>query len=280
VPRRTHFAFASDTCLFSPVQMQPASVLRAGMTALASCIGHQLTEWRALKRDHRVTVVIVGVKLTYLRDFDFFAACHIDVDAGLTVRSGGRFLELGCVLGPADDPFAVLTVLNKPVALSGTEALDATPCSLDPALLSRFHADERDDSPIIRPVIDATKALEEGGELIGQGTMPFTVSRADCEIADQWQNVRLPDWLSAGRERIVFATADPRVKAGLRAPMRHLYAEYRRPMYLGDEGILATHTYATAGTVSFVHQIHAATSGAPAGVCAVAVEEFATGEQS
>src|SRR5215472_14262408 len=129
MPRRTHIAFASDTCLFSPVQMQPASVLRAGMTALASCIDSQLTEWRVLKRDHRTTVVIVGVKLTYLRDFDFFSACHIDVDAGLTVRRSGRFFELGCVLGPADDPFAVLTVLNRPVALSGTEALDATPCS-------------------------------------------------------------------------------------------------------------------------------------------------------
>lgn len=71
MPRRTHIALASDTCLFSPVQMQPASILRVGMTALASCIGSQLTDWRVLKRDHRTTVVIVGVKLTYLRDFDF-----------------------------------------------------------------------------------------------------------------------------------------------------------------------------------------------------------------
>lgn len=110
--------------------------------------------------------------------------------------------------------------------------------------------------------------------------MPFTISRADCEIADQWQNVRLPDWLSMGRERMVFATADPRVKTGLRTPIRHLYAEYRRPMYLGDEGILATHAYATAGAVSFVHKVHVVTSGAPVGVCAVAIEEFATGGQS
>ncbi|MGD0602522.1 MAG: hypothetical protein ABSA53_02845 [Streptosporangiaceae bacterium] len=279
MPRRTRIALTSDTCLFSPVQMHPASILRVGMAALASCIGTQLTEWRALKLEHRTTVVIIGVTLTYLRDFGFFSASHINVDAGLTTRRGGRFLELECVLGPADDPFAVLTVLNRPVTLSGTEALDGTPGSLDSVLLARFDADEHDESPVARPVIDATKALETGGELIDKGTMSFTVSRADCEIADQWQNVRLPDWLSMGRERMVFAAADPRVKTGLRVPMTRLYAEYRRPMYLGDEGILATRAYATAGTVSFVHELRTVTSGAPEGVCAVAVEEFATGGQ-
>ena len=52
---------------------------------------------------------------------------------------------------------------------------------------------------------------------------------ADCEIADQWQNVRLPDWLAAGRERLVFEGADARLKAGLRDPMASLLAEFRIP---------------------------------------------------
>lgn len=268
---------ASDTCLFSPVQMQPASILRVGMSALASCIGTQLTEWRTLKRDHRTTVVIVGVKLNYLRDFDFFSSAHIDVDAGLTTRRGGRFLELKCALGAPGDPFALLTVLNRPVTLSGTEALDATPGSLDPALLAHFQDDEHDESPIVRPVIDAGKALERDGELLDESTMPFTVSRADCEIADQWQNVRLPDWISMSRERMVFSTKDSRIKTGLRVPMMNLYAEFRRPMYLGDEGAIVTRAYAADGTVSFVHEVRTVTPGAPEGVCAVAVEEFPAG---
>jgi hypothetical protein len=259
------------------MQMQPASILRIGMAALASCIGAQLTDWRVLKRDHRTTFVIVGVKLAYLRGFDFFSASHIDVDAGLTTRRKGRFLELECVLGSAADPFAVLTVLNRPVSLSGTEALDATPGALDPTLMARFEDDEHDDSPIKRPVIDAAKNAEAFGELLGENTMPFTVSRADCEIADQWQNVRLPDWLSMSREQLVFAGTDHRVKTGLREPMAHLYAEFRRPMYLGDEGAVITRAYAHDGTVAFVHEVRTLTAGAPEGVCAVAVEEFVGG---
>jgi hypothetical protein len=265
---------ASDTCLFSPLQMQPASVLRIGMTALAMCIDTQLMPWRVLKRDHRTTVVIVGVRLKYLRGFDFFSADGIEVVTGLTTRRGGRFLELECLLGPVDEPFAALTVLNRPVTLSGTEALDATPGSLPPDLLALFHPDEHDDSPIVRPVIDAAKLAERDGEPIGETSMPFTVSRADCEIADQWQNVRLPDWLSMSREQLVFSGGDSRVKAGLREPMSNLYAEFRRPMYLGDGGSVVTRAFAWGDNISFVHEVRALRTGAPEEVCAVAVEEF------
>ena len=104
--RRSRFAVPVDTCLFSPLQRQPESILRIGMTALASCINAQLVDWRRLKLEHRVTVVIVGVRCEYRRPFDFFSASRIDVDAGLTARRGGRFVELDCQLGPAGDPFA------------------------------------------------------------------------------------------------------------------------------------------------------------------------------
>jgi hypothetical protein len=280
VPRRCRFLVPSDTCLFSPLQMQPASILRVGMTALASCIGNQLVDWRILKKEHRTTVVIVGVRLVYLRAFDFFSAPHIEVDAGLLVRRGGRFLELDCRLGPPDAPFATLTVLNRPVRLSGTEALDATPSDVDESLLALFQEDEHDPSPVTRPILDRLAALRDGGELLDEDRFGFTLSRADCEIADQWQNVRLPDWIAAGRERLVFAGADPRVKAGLSEPVSVLLAEFRRPMYLGDEALVHTRAYAgEEGTLAFVHEVHSVAPGAggPGGACAVAVEDFHIG---
>lgn len=278
--RRTRFVVPSDTCLFSPLQMQPASVLRIGMTALASCIGTQLVDWRVLKKEHRTTVVIVGVRLAYLRAFDFFSAPQIEVDAGLVARRGGRFLELDCRLGPPGAAFAALTVLNRPVRLSGTDALDATPADLDASLLARFTEDEHDGSAVPRPVLDRISALEVGGELLDEGRLAFALSRADCEIADQWQNVRLPDWAAAGRERLVFAAADPRVKTGLSEPMSTLLAEFRRPMYLGDEGTVHTRAYdSNDGALAFVHEVRPAApgTGGPDGACAVAVEEFRIG---
>jgi hypothetical protein len=260
--------------------MQPASILRIGMTALASSIQTQLDDWRVLKKEHRTTVVIVGVRLAYLRDFDFFSAPQIEVDAGLVARRGGRFLELDCRLGGSDlpgTPFATLTVLNRPVRLSGTEALDAAPADLDPALLARFQDDEQDSSPIVRPIRHRLSALESDGKLLGEDSFRFTLSRADCEIADQWQNVRLPDWLAFGRERLVFAATDKRMKVGLSTPMSGLLAEFRRPMFLGDEGVVHTRAYADdAGALAFVHEVRstAPVAAGASGVCAVAIEEF------
>src|SRR5215217_47882 len=145
MPRRSRFVVPVDTCQFSPLQLQPATGLRIAMTALASCIGEQLVDWRLLKTQYRTTVVIASVRLDYLRDFDFFAAPRIEVDAGLVVRRGGRFLELDCQLaGAPDGEFARLNVLYRPVRLSGTDALDATPADIGAELLRRFQPDEHD----------------------------------------------------------------------------------------------------------------------------------------
>jgi hypothetical protein len=276
VARRARFVVPVDTCQFSPLQLHPATALRIGMTALARCIGEQLVEWRVLKTCHRTTVVIAGVRLDYLRPFGFFSAAEIEVDAGLVVRRGGRLVELDCRLGAADGEFARLTVLNRPVRISDTDALDAVPVDLEPDLLGRFQLDEHDPSPLRRPLRDRLSAVRSG-ELVGEGQLDFTVSRADCEIADQWQNVRLPDWLAAGRERLVFDGADARLKAGLRDPMSRLLAEYRKPMYLGDAGLLRTQAYAGESSVAFVHELHSVQPGINATqrpVCAVAVEDF------
>ena len=278
--RRTRFAVPVDTCQFSPLQLHPATALRIGMTALARCIGEQLVDWRVLKTRHRTTVVIASVRLDYLRPFNFFSAAEIGVDAGLVIRRGGRFVELDCRLGASDDEFARLRVLNRPVRLSGTDALDAAPMDLEPDLLARLQPDEHDQSPLARPLRDRLSAVRGSGELIGEGRLDFTVSRADCEIADQWQNVRLPDWLAAGRERLVFDGTDARLKAGLCDPMSRLLAEFRRPMYLGDAGLLHTRAYAGDGSVAFVHELYSVLPGIGAAqppLCAVAVEDFPAG---
>jgi hypothetical protein len=280
MPRRSRFVIPVDTCLFSPLQLQPATALRIGMSALASTIRRQLVEWRILKQEFRTTVVIAGVHLEYLRAFDFFSASEIEVDAGLIARKAGKFLELDCRMSAAGDEFARLRVLNRPVRLSGSEALDATPADLDQALLARLPADEHDGSPITRPLPDRLAAVERGAALVGERTMRFMVSRADCEIADQWQNVRLPDWLTLGRERLVLESSDARLKAGLRQPMSQFFSEFRRPMYFADEGLLHTRAYHGPRSLVFVHEVCSVLPGAtdtrrPA--CAVAIEEFPHG---
>lgn len=277
--RRSQFTVPAEPCQFTALQMQPSAILRIGMGAIASCLSEQIVDWRLLQSEHHTAIVMVGARLEYLREFDFFSASRIEVDAGLVARRGGRFLELDCQLSGAEGVFAQLTVLNRPVRISSTETLDATPADLDETLLARLRPDEHNADKVTRPLVDRLSVLENKGELLGEGRLAFTVSRADCEHADQWQFVRLPEWLTLGREQLVFAARDSRLKAGLRDPMTRLLAEYQRPMFLGDEGELLTRAYADGNSLAFVHEVRATTPGLGAeGLsCTIAIEEFTDG---
>jgi acyl-CoA thioesterase FadM len=276
--RRHRITIPVDTCQFSPTQLQPATVLRFGMMGLAGTIRTQLLDWHVMKAEHRTTVVIAGVAIEYLKPFQFFSGPELEIDSGLIARRGGKFLELECRLRTTDGDIARLATLTRPVRLSGSEALDATPADLDEQLLRRFEPDERHDGTIVRPLPVRLEEITARGSLVAEHTTSFFVSRSDCEIADQWQNVRLPDWLASGREQLVLRHADRRLTAGLRQPMTRFLAEFRRPMFFGDEGILRTRAYHHDGVLSFVHDITCALPSLEAArrpLCAIGIEEFA-----
>jgi acyl-CoA thioesterase FadM len=276
--RRHRITIPVDTCQFSPTQLQPSTVLRFGMMGLAGTIRTQLLDWHLLKAEHRTTVVIAGVTVEYLRPFQFFSGSELEVDSGLIARRGGRFLELECRLRTPQGDVVRLTMLTRPVRLSGSEALDATPADLDSQLLRRFEPDEHKDDPIVRRLPARLEEITTQGRLVAEHATSFFVSRSDCEIADQWQNVRLPDWFASGREQLVLRRADPLLTTGLREPMTRLLAEFRRPMFFGDEGILKTRAYQHQSRLTFVHEITCALPSldeARRPLCATGVEEFA-----
>jgi acyl-CoA thioesterase FadM len=278
--RRHKIAIPIDTCLFSPTQLQPATVLRYGMLGLAATIRKQLVEWPILKKEHRTTVVIVGVTIDYLRPFTFFSAPEIEVDSGLIARRSGKFLEVDCRLRTPESEVVRLAMLTRPVRLSGSEALDAVPADLDESLLRRFAADERDDSPVVRALPARLEELATQGTLVGEGSTSFFISRSDCEIADQWQNVRLPDWFASGREQVVLRQPDRILTVGLRQPMSRFMAEFRRPMYFGDQGELRTRAYQHGTGLAFVHEFFCMLPGiaeARRPLCATGIEEFSIG---
>jgi acyl-CoA thioesterase FadM len=280
--RRHRITIPIDTCLFSPTQLQPATVLRYGMMGLAATIRTQLVEWPILKKEHRRTVVIAGVTIDYLRPFMFFSAPEIEVDSGLIARRSGKFLELDCRLRTPDGDFARLAMLTRPVQLSGSDALDATPADLDEPLLGRFAADERDDRPVVRALPGRIEEVVGQGTLVGEGATSFFISRSDCEIADQWQNVRLPDWFASGREQLVLRQPDPILTVGLRQPMARFVAEFRRPMYFGDQGALRTRAYRHGAALVFVHEFFSmlpSIDEARRPLCAAGIEEFSIGNE-
>jgi hypothetical protein len=276
--RRHKITVPIDTCQFSPTQLQPATALRFGMMGLAGTIQKQLVDWHLLKTEYRTTVVIAGIALEYLKPFQFFSAAELEVDSGLVARRGGKFLELECRMRTAaEGDFARLAMLTRPVRLSGSEALDATPMDLGEPLLRRFQTDERDDRSIVRPLPARVEDLTTRGSLVAESSTSFFVSRSDCEIADQWQNVRLPDWFASGRERLILRQGNPLLTVGLREPMTRFLAEFRRPMFFGDEGVLRTRVYHHRAVLAFVHDITCAlpsVAEARRPLCAIGIEEF------
>lgn len=280
--RRSTVTIPIDTCLFSPTQLQPATVLRFGMMGLAGSIRTQMAEWRTLKKEWRTTMVIAAIAIDYVKPFQFFSAPELEIDSGLVARRGGKFLELDCRLRAAGDDVVRLSMLNRPVRLSGSEALDATPVDLDEALLRRFHQDERQDGPMARALPERLEAITGTGTLLAEGSTSFFVSRGDCEIADQWQNVRLPDWFASGREQLILGRAEDALKPGLVEPMTRLLAEFRRPMFFGDKGVLRTRAYRCGETLAFVHEatcVLPSVAEARRPLCAAGIEEFSLQEQ-
>ena len=280
--RRHRITIPLEPCHFSPTQFQAASVLRFGMMGLAATIRQQVIAWPVLKKEHHRTVVISSVKIDYLQPFGFFSASEISLDSGLIARRSGKFLALDCRVHTPESDVVRLAMLTRPVRLSGSDVFDAAPADLDEPWLGRFAPDERDDSPMVRTLPARIEEITSQGTLVGDGKSSFFVSRTDCEFADQWQNVRLPDWFAAGREQLILRQPDQILTTGLREPMTCFMAEFRRPMYFGDEGALRTRVYQHGKALAFVHELFVkrpSISEADSPMCATGIEEFSIGNE-
>lgn len=272
MPRRYRFSVPLDPCHFTPLQLQPEGILRIGMSCLATSINGQMTDWRILKRELHTTMVTRGLRIEYVKPFNFFSATTLDVETGLRVRKDGMLLELDCRLQANQQDVVRLHELWRPVRMSGSEALDAAPTRLEGALLKMFQPDEIDPSSPPRRLPEELARLERG-ELLGERTMPFWLSRADCEIADQWQNVRLPSFAGQNRELLAMERKDDRLKHGLKQPIRELLAEYQHPMFFADSGEVRTRAYWTPGSLAFLHEVSSLGLGQRT-VCGLLIEHF------
>ena len=76
--------------------------------------------------------------------------------------------------------------------------------------------------------------------------------------------------------------ASPALMAGLSEPMTRLLAEFRRPMFFGDTGVLRTRAYRCEDSLAFVHDVTNVLPGIPEArrpLCATGIEEFPLGSQ-
>jgi len=269
--RHVRFSIPTDTSLFTPLQLQPRILLWLGMNGWARWLREHLVSFRELMREHQLAVVVLAVHLEYLAPLGFFDVDELVVEGRWRARMGGILLQGDYDYFGAGQTVARARCLLRPVRLQGLESLAAVPSRLSRSLLQRFQPDEVDRE---RPEFVVTELVQEleRGDAIAEHTSALMIHRHDCEVADQWSFIDIPNHVGAVRERLVLERAGdvPALSASLSHPLRSFDVELSRPMYLLDQGTISTKAYSHRGDVSFVHRV---SSGEH--LHAVVVERFA-----
>lgn len=270
--RLVRFAVPTDTSLFTPLQLQPRFLLWLGMSGWVRWLGEHLVPFRRLIQEHRLGVVVLSVHLEYLQPFGFFDADEIVVEVGWRARMRGVVLQGDVSYIGDGKKVAEARSIVRPVRIQDPHSLAAVPSHLSRSLLGQFQPDEVDRERPDRVVPALVQELERG-EAIVEASSPLMIHRHDCEVADQWSFIDVPNHVAAARETLVLARAGdiPALTSALSDPLRSIDVELTKPMYVLDQGTIATRAYSNGGGVSFVHRLEAG-----AQEHAVVVERFAS----
>lgn len=265
-----------DTCMFSPLQLQPTAALRLAMNAGTETLSQKVMELALLHRKHRLSVVVTGSRIKYIKPFTYFSADFIQVDSSLALLREGTLLRSVNQLKVGHDTVVEAEFINRFVKMSGGPALDAAPAALPRELW--FEPDDMADVPAQRKLKAQVALIRQDSEKLGSAQYSFRLSRDECELADQWQWVMLPSFVSRNRESMIFDSGDKRLSVGLRHPIARWESEWFRPLFLGNEAQVTTDAHIKDGMLFFLHSVEEKLpfddQQDKTRLCAVAVEHF------
>jgi len=264
--------------MFSPHQMHPECSLRYAASAAMEALARQGSSLQSMLHEHGLGLVIVASEVDYEEEaLTFFSGTSMTTEVRVSLRDDGRLLIFRARHSVPAGPAISITVRARPVKLSGGAAMDAAPAAIEGALRACFAADEIEagvPSRVLQSLIDSWVA---GGEELGAGEHSFFIGRSDCELADQWQFVRLPSLVATTRERVALSDARA-LSVSLKKPLRAFRGEYFRPMYLGDSGRIEFKAFRKEARTYFVYRVLGAlvpgASEEQRPVCAIAAEVF------
>ncbi len=261
-----------DTCLFSPLQLQPRALFAHSWNGLARWFHAHVCSFPSLLGDHRAGMVFLGIHLQYREPLGFFDADVVRQEVTARLLREGSRLELVCRytgLGRAagDGRLAAeVRCVLCPVAIDEPRSLAARPQPFAAEIAACFAADERGDKAPPRVVPALLEELAAKGRPLGERQTPFTIHRHMAEVADQWSFSEIPCLCEASREHLVLENVgrEPSLGAALGKPLRSIDVELARPYYSFDRGV--THTQVAAvgetGGLAFVHRLGATLPGA------------------
>jgi hypothetical protein len=261
--RSVSFDQPNDTCMFTPLQLQPVHALRIGMSTWARWLAANVASFPALVRDHGFGAVVIGAHVTWVTPCTFFDSDGVRTEGNVKiVNKGALFREdfhIYAVGGKADGQKILDGIgIVRPLQVDREAGLGATPIPVPPGILAKLDKADIDDTAVApKPVSDAMKRVE-GVAPIAEGEIRTFCSRALSEVADQWSYIEVPGYAAHARETLVLAAGKgaTELRRGLRSPLRSVNVEYKKPVFSFDELIVRTRAFAQDGELWFLHAVH------------------------
>ncbi|WP_394821767.1 acyl-CoA thioesterase [Pendulispora albinea] len=262
--RTIDFQLPADSCMFTPFQLQPRTLLSLTMSAWTRWLREHFVPLPLLMSRHLTSVVVGGIEIDYLEPLGFLESDLLDVRAGVRTRREGSTMEVTVDFQSEAKTVARTKLVLIFVRLEDTRSLAARPARLDPALLARFEADELTDERAPRKATALVREFETYHPACERRT-PFTIHRHLCEVADQWSFIELPNLVALGREAIGLSPPGglPSLRGGISRRILGVHAELHRAFFVFDSGVLVTKAYSTGSRLAFVHELRSATDDGP-----------------
>lgn len=240
-----------DTCLFSPIQLHPRTALKLAFGSVTHSVATQIVPWPTLIYKHFWSFVLVGLKLEPGTLTFEHAGRMLPIRGNLYLRHGRKLVEHRCQIG---DSCSVST-LWRPVALQGSEELAGLPSDADDWLAGHFSDSERIVEKPERELVAEIARAKEHLPHCETSEYTTTVSRDECEVADQWQFISAAGWVARSREKLAFEGASAVAKLTLARPMTVMFAEMHNPLYFGSKLMVRSQYYYKQGSdVVVVHE--------------------------
>ncbi|GGQ55231.1 acyl-CoA thioesterase family protein [Couchioplanes azureus] len=257
MPRTVQSEIVYDSSFFTPVQMQPRSVLSIGFANWAKWAARHLASFPQLIRRFGVSFVVVRIRIDYLEPFRFLDGDRVVASTGVQVDTTGRYLRVTSQVTDGDRAIARAESYARCVRLDSDRGFGAETGRIPDALSELFDADEHGAPPPPRILHESLEDLEAKHPAVVTASNPIVMHRGLCEVADQWSFVEIPAQLGAARETLVaqHGRRMPRIRSGLTHPVRGIEIELMRPFFLLDEATFAASAHHVDDSVTFSHRL-------------------------
>jgi acyl-CoA thioesterase FadM len=226
------------------------------MNAFAGWVGAFLAPFPKLVSEHQCGLVVAGARVEYVAPLSFWDASTLTVESSVRFLKSGSLAEVRVRIVSDQVVRLSCAAICRVINLAGDASLSALPGKLPAGLSGRLAADEWVADAPIRPVPALLCELADVPS-IAQARRPMQIFRHMVEVADQWSFIEMAAFAGEGREALAAEQMDaqPLLRRGLSEPVRLIQMEYRRPMFLLDQGTIETQAQVLGERLFFTHRV-------------------------